>query len=90
MKNTTIVFVCSLAGTLALAALHGVETVPRLGGSQQPVDAMLTHELDHDYRDGQRAKQRPREQVAKVTTGGRANLRASRFVIALRESRVIR
>jgi len=68
MKNTTIAFTCSLAGTLALLALNGGHSTQGLGSDQRPVEAMLKHESVH-YRVARAPVEAlPRVQVASSTS----------------------
>lgn len=48
MKNTTIAFTCSLAGTLALLALNGRHATQGPGHDQRTEEAMLKYEFGHN------------------------------------------
>jgi hypothetical protein len=86
MKNTTIAFTCSLAGTLALLALNGGHVTPGSGSVQRPVEAMLMHESGHRRMDRPLIEALPRVQVANVTSSASARS-AQRVAIAWNRDR---
>jgi hypothetical protein len=81
MKNTTIAFTCSLAGTLALLAINGGHATQHFGNDQRPVEAMLKHESGHHRIDRATVEALPGVQVANVTSSPSAGS-AQRVAIA--------
>lgn len=86
MKNTTIAFTCSLAGTLALLAINGGLATQAFGGNQRPKEAMVKYEIGHNRVARGLVESLPRTKIANVTPSGPAGS-AQRIAIAWNRDR---